>query len=131
MEFKAPFTLIIVGPSSSGKTQWLKKFLEHRHEIIHPPPAHVLYAYGEINPTVLEHKAQGIEIFSGVPDQEKIKALPRSSLFILDDLMFDIEDKYLNMLFTRGSHNWAPLCWFVKHFTDATSAPHALTRIIL
>ena len=106
MEFKAPFTLIIVGPSSSGKSHWLKKFLKHRNKIINQPPEHVLYAYGEINPTVLEHKEQGIEIYNGVPDEEKIKSLTRPSLVILDDLMFDVEDKYMNMLFTRGSHNW-------------------------
>jgi hypothetical protein len=106
MKFKAPFTLIIVGPSSSGKSQWLKKFLHFSHVLIDPPPRHVLYAYGEINPIVLEHREKGISIFNGVPDQTTIKNLPRPSLLILDDLMFDMEDKYLNQLFTRGSHNW-------------------------
>ena len=106
MLFKAPFTAIIVGPSSSGKSQWLKKFLKYRNQLIKPSPHDVLYAYGEINPTVLEYKEAGIEIFNGVPDQQKIKTLNPPSLIILDDLMFDIDEKYLNMLFTRGSHHW-------------------------
>lgn len=105
MHFKAPFTLIIVGPTSSGKSQWLKKFINNNSELIRPPPTHILYAYGELNNTVLEHQQNGIEIYNGVPDKEKIKTLPKPCLLILDDLMFDIEDNYLNLLFTRGSHN--------------------------
>ena len=106
MEFKAPFTLIIVGPSSSGKSQWLKKFITYSHMLIDPPPQHILYAYGELNPTILEYREKGLDIFNGVPDQLKLKSLTKPSLLILDDLMFDIDDKYLNILFTRGSHNW-------------------------
>ena len=121
MKLKAPFTLIIVGPSSSGKSQWLKKFIKYSQTLIDPSPRHILYAYGEINPIVLDYRDQGIEIYNGVPDQTKLKSLAKPSLVILDDLMFDIDDKYLNILFTRGSHNWnCSIVLVCKHYMEET-----------
>ena len=83
-----------------------KKLIINRNSLISSHPSHVLYAYGELNQTVLEHQNNGIEIWNGVPSAEKIKNLSKPSLLVLDDLMFDVDDNYLNHLFTRGSHNW-------------------------
>jgi hypothetical protein len=106
MFFKSPFTCIVVGATSSGKSYWVKRFLENRNELIRPPPAHILYCYGEVNPIVLEYRNQGIEILNGIPDQELLKSLPKPLLLVIDDLMLDIDTNYLDILFTRGSHNW-------------------------
>ena len=106
MHFKAPFTCIVVGATGSGKTQLVKKLISHRAEIINPPPQTVLYCYGELNETVLEHKQKGIEIYNGIPDVDLIKSFPKPLLLVIDDLMLDIDPSYLDMLFTRGSHNW-------------------------
>jgi GTPase SAR1 family protein len=106
MNFKAPFTCIVVGATGSGKTQLVKKLISHRAEIINPPPQTVLYCYGELNETVLEHKSKGIEIYNGIPDVDFIKSFPKPLLLVIDDLMLDIDPSYLDMLFTRGSHNW-------------------------
>jgi hypothetical protein len=104
--FKSPFTLICVGATSSGKSQWVKKLVENRRTMLEPPPAEVLYCYGEINPTVMQHKQRGVEIFHGIPDEITIKSKPKPLLLILDDLMLDIDNNFLDLLFTRGSHNW-------------------------
>jgi hypothetical protein len=106
MIFKSPFTCIVVGATSSGKSYWVKRFLENRNELIQPNPVHILYCYGEVNPLVLEYRNKGIEILNGIPDPELIKSLPKPLLLVIDDLMLDIEPSYLDMLFTRGSHNW-------------------------
>src|SRR5882724_594219 len=106
MHFKAPFTCIVVGATGSGKTQLVKKLISHRTDIINPPPQTVLYCYGELNETVLEHKQKGIEIYNGMPEVDLIKSFPKPLLLVIDDLMLDIEPSYLDMLFTRGSHNW-------------------------
>jgi Cdc6-like AAA superfamily ATPase len=55
MHFKAPFTCIVVGATGSGKTQLVKKLIAHRDDLIIPQPQTVLYCYGELNETVLEH----------------------------------------------------------------------------
>ena len=104
--FESPFTMILSGATGSGKTQWLQKFLTNNHLLIHPPPSNILYCYGEINPTVIDLKQKGIEIFHGIPDENFIREKPKPLLLILDDLMLNMENNFLDLLFTRGSHNW-------------------------
>jgi hypothetical protein len=104
--FKSPFTCIVVGATSSGKSYWVKRLLENRYDLIYPPQAEVLYCYGELNPLIMEYRNQGIEIHNGIPDPELIKSRSKPLLLIIDDLMLDIQPEYLDVLFTRGSHNW-------------------------
>ena len=104
--FESPFTMILSGATGSGKTQWLQKFLAYNQTLIDPPPSHILYCYGEINPTVMKLKQKGVEIFHGIPDESLIKEKPKPLLLILDDLMLNMENNFLDLLFTRGSHNW-------------------------
>lgn len=106
MIFKSPFTCIVVGATSSGKSQWVRRLLEERNLMISPPPAHILYCYGEMNTLVLEYKQKGLDILNGIPDAELLKSLPKPLLLVIDDLMLDIDPNYLDVLFTRGSHNW-------------------------
>lgn len=105
MIFRSPFTAIVSGATGSGKSSWVKRFIENRHSIIYPPPACTLYCYGEMNPTILEHKNNGIEIFEGIPEKQYLNSKPKNLLLIIDDLMLDINANYLNELFTRISHN--------------------------
>lgn len=104
--FESPFTMVLSGATGSGKTQWLLRFLENSQVLIDPSPNHILYCYGEVNPSVLELRKKGIEIFQGVPSEDFIKEKQKPLLLILDDLMFNIDNQFLNLLFTRGSHNW-------------------------
>jgi hypothetical protein len=104
--FSAPFTLILSGATGSGKTRWLMKLLEHYMEMIYPTPAKVLYCYSEINDSVMELMKRGIETHNGIPDQSLIMSQPKPLLLILDDLMLNMKNDFLDLLFTRGSHNW-------------------------
>lgn len=104
--FNAPFTLILSGATGSGKTQWLLKLLKHYRELINPVPAKILYCYSEMNQSVVDLIKQGIETHNGVPDQNLILSQPKPLLLILDDLMLNVNNDFLDMLFTRGSHNW-------------------------
>src|SRR5689334_21259069 len=109
--FKAPFTMIISGSTGSGKTQWLMRFLRHAKEMIDPPPEKILYCFGEMNPEILRLKQQGeINTHNGVPDPELVK---QHQLLVLDDLMLNMENDFLDLLFTRGSHNWGVSVIFV------------------
>jgi hypothetical protein len=55
----------------------------------------------------MQHKQNGIEIYEGVPTREQIiSETMKPLLLIIDDLLLDIEPKFLDTLFTRGSHNW-------------------------
>ena len=108
--FRHPFTMVLSGSTGSGKTQWLRRFLEHRTALVEPTPEYVLYCYVELNPTVLalEHQP-GVETYYGVPDEVYIRAARERHgrlLLVLDDLMVNLKADYLATVFTRGSHNW-------------------------
>jgi hypothetical protein len=104
--FSSPFTMILCGATGSGKTQWLMKFLKNYSDIIEPPPNKILYCYGEMNESIINLKNKGIETFNGMPDQEMLQAQQKPLLLILDDLMLNVNSDFLDLLFTRGSHNW-------------------------
>jgi hypothetical protein len=70
------------------------------------PPGHILYFYSEINPDIISLKRDGIEIYNGIPSKEEILERPNNTLLILDDLINDIDPKYLETLFIKGSHHW-------------------------
>lgn len=104
--FETPFTAIISGASGTGKTEWIKKLLKYKAQLINNEPKHVLYCYGEINPEIMKLKHEGIELFNGVPTKADITERPSNMLLILDDLITDIDPKFLEVLYTRGSHHW-------------------------
>ena len=105
MVFNAPFTMICSGATCSGKSEWVKRLIENRNELIHPPVDSVLYCYGIITPKLEELKGhENIELHKGFPN---IEDLYTNSLLILDDLMVDIEKakSFLDSLFSRLSHH--------------------------
>jgi hypothetical protein len=104
--FETPFTAIISGGTGTGKTQWLIRFIKNANDIINVTPSHVLYCYSKINDDIFRLKNNGVELFQGVPTKEYIKSKPNGLLLILDDLISDIEPKFIDLLFTRGSHHW-------------------------
>lgn len=104
--FETPFTAIISGASGTGKTEWIKKLLKYKEQLIDEEPNHVLYCYGEINPEIMKLKHQGIELFNGIPTKADILQRPSGMLLILDDLINDVDPKFLEILYTRGSHHW-------------------------
>ena len=54
MTFHHPFTMIISGPTSCGKTQWLKQLLSH--SVIDPPPQRIIFFYKRWQPLYDEMK---------------------------------------------------------------------------
>jgi len=105
--FESPFTAIISGATQTGKSQWIMRLLKNINEIvINEKPSHILYCYSEINPDIMKLKNNGIEIYNGVPTKEEIIQRPKNLLLILDDLASDIEPKFLETLYIKGSHHW-------------------------
>jgi len=102
---KSPFGMIISGPSSSGKSTFLLKFIAEAPELIHPKPASILYCFGEMSDIVPVLQKSGVGVFAGVPPEGIIRNQPKPLLLILDDLLLAIDEKYLNQLFTAKSHH--------------------------
>src|ERR1043166_6662993 len=103
---KAPFTCIISGGTGTGKTQWVLMLIKHANEVIEPPPSHILYCYSEINNDIITLKRDGIEVYHGVPTKEELMSKPKNLLLIFDDLISEIDTRFLEVLYTKGSHHW-------------------------
>ena len=105
---RGPFTLVIAGPSRSGKTELTKKILERRDEIIHPPLERIVYCYGTELPSVFQYLKQripGIEFHKGIPDEFGDETR-RRTLVVIDDLMEECANsKNVLQAFVRESHH--------------------------
>uniref|UniRef100_A0A914LDS4 Uncharacterized protein n=1 Tax=Meloidogyne incognita TaxID=6306 RepID=A0A914LDS4_MELIC len=97
--------MILAGPSSSGKSTFLLKFIAGSSELIDLSPKSILYCFGEMNNIVPLLQKSGVGVFAGVPTEELIKKYPKPLLLILDDLLLSINEKYLSELFTKKSHH--------------------------
>ena len=104
-----PFTMVVSGPSGSGKSQWTRKVLNS--SLIQPAPQRVIWCYGQWQPLYEELKRTlpFIEFVSGIPDllndSQYIKASQRN-IIIFDDLMSEAKcDQRIADLFTKGSHH--------------------------
>ena len=104
--FQHPFTTILAGPSSSGKTTLLCKILESKRQMIAPSPKVVIWYYKRWQPAYDEllKSVPGIEFIEGMPSPPSFCEQP--TLYILDDLMCDAagSDTVCN-LFIEGSHH--------------------------
>jgi len=103
--FKLPFGMILSGPSSSGKSSFLLKFIADSQDLIDPSPKSVLYCFGEMNDNIPILQKSGVNVYAGVPPEELIKSYSKPLLLILDDLLLSIDEKYLSELFTKKSHH--------------------------
>lgn len=99
--WKHPFTCVIAGPTGSGKTVWVTRFLDNVSEMMTPSPQEVVWCYGEWQ--VGYNQLKGVTFLEGLPKVEEWDPAKRR-LVILDDLMSEADDR-VTKLFTKGSHH--------------------------
>lgn len=108
--FKSPFTMILAGPTSCGKTEFVKTLIKKRNEKISPPPSNTVWFYSI--PQKWFSNFPDIEFIQGF-DTQKVEDLLRitdigspSKLVVFDDLMQSVADSKLgSALFFEGSHH--------------------------
>lgn len=110
MTFKCPFTLVIAGPSSCGKSTWVKKLLLKKEKLFDKPRGKVFYFYNSYDKNLfpfLERNELVQSFTKGLPDlswmQENATEGENPTL-ILDDLMLQVRPE-TQSLFTEGSHH--------------------------
>ena len=102
---KHPFTMYISGPTSSGKTFFVRNMINSAGKICDPPPSKITYFYGEYQ-----------KIFNSMPDVKFIEGLSEDEIskiggenpewIVIDDLMLEATNQsFISNLFTRGSHH--------------------------
>ena len=107
INFKHPFTCLIAGATSSGKTRLVRDILRHHHSVIagiSEPILKVLWCYG-INQPLYQQLIPGVEIIynEGIVDEATLGHL-QCHVIVIDDLMNEVNENLCN-LFTRGSHH--------------------------
>ena len=109
VRFKVPFKMQVVGPSLSGKSQFVSRFLHHSEDLMDKPPQYILYFYGEYQPlfTQMSKDISNITFIEGVPDNlDSLVDPSRPGMVIFDDLVSELSNsRFLANLFTKGSHH--------------------------
>jgi len=108
--FKHPFTCMIAGPTSSGKTVFTTRLIEHRDEMIEPKIEEIIWCYGIQSPQLAKLKEMfpGIlKLHKGLPDLVKLETLSSDTnrLLVLDDLMNETKGNTVANLFSKGAHH--------------------------
>jgi len=96
-----PFTGLVAGPTSCGKTRFVFKLIENADVMIHPPPRRIVYCYGEYQKLFDEYPR--VTFHRGLPDFEDFDGA-EPTLLVIDDLMNETDESVAN-LFTKGSHH--------------------------
>ena len=109
VRLKTPFSLMAVGPSNCGKTQWTKTLLEQGRSVMRTYPDRILWCYSEYQSAYIELNKQfpQIEFIEGIPNDVGEMFDPNvNNLIVLDDLMAECAgDKKIANLFTKGCHH--------------------------
>jgi len=101
LPFKHPFTCLLAGPTSSGKTVFTVKVIENASTLIDPSPEKILWCYGVYQNFF--NSLKNVEFHEGLPDIEQFDGKNRT-LLVIDDLMHESDDR-VSKIFTRISHH--------------------------
>ena len=109
---KHPFTASVSGPTSCGKTYFVKSLLQNCSTAISPSPQRIIWLYKRWQPlydVIQESVLPKVEFIQGIPsniDQDSFIHPSVRNLVIIDDLMTSSsKDPRINELFTEGSHH--------------------------
>ena len=106
MRLKHDSSILIAGPSGSGKSYFMERLIENRLQIFDVPPSEIYWCYGQYQQR-LEALGQehGVHLVEGLPES-LLDTLPANSMVVVDDLMAEAEDnKLVTALFTKVSHH--------------------------
>ena len=103
---KHPFTMVVSGPTSSGKTTWVQQLIKNALFAVHPSPKHIYYLYGEYQPSFASFI--GVTFIKGLPENfiNNLNEDNDPIWVIIDDLMNESsKSQLISELFTKGSHH--------------------------
>lgn len=113
--FKTNFGVYLVGPSGSGKSEFIFKLMENSKQICDKPITSIIYCYNIYSERFNDYKKYA-HFYEGVPSKDEILDMKReNTLLILDDLAGHIDSKKLTEMFTVWVHHLKINIIFVAH----------------
>ena len=108
-----PCTVMIAGPSASGKTQLTSSIVTNRNCLFNPPPQKTILYYCQWQPIYDEWKSAGVvdEFYSTFPEEEdfreRLDLEGTGSLVVFDDFFLHVESNksFFENLFCIDSHH--------------------------
>jgi len=101
LAFQHPFTAIVAGPTSCGKTRFVFRLVDNAARMIEPSPNKIVYCFGEYQQMFCQYPH--VNFHQGLPNMEDFDGR-EPILLIIDDLMQETNETVAN-LFTKGSHH--------------------------
>lgn len=99
-----PFTMIVAGPTGSGKSTWIKRLCDLSNNVSLNPPKKIIYFYGEYQPLFSTFK--NVEFIHGLQERQLENLENEPTWIIIDDLMTESSNSsVISDLFTKGSHH--------------------------
>lgn len=123
VRFPLSRSMIVSGPSCSGKSHFVSMLLKDRDVYFDPAPRRILWYYGEVKPT--PPAASGVLYKKGLPTEKDVESF-QGDVVVLDDLMWESRSSVpVGNLFTRVAHHRQ--C-FIIHITQNLFQGGSITR---
>ena len=106
-----PFTMLLCGPTSGGKSCWMNMLLTLAKTMINPPLERIIWCYKRWQPlfSEMQQTIKNIVFVHGIPEDlndDSFIDTRYPSLIVIDDLMRDATNsKDVCELFVEGSHH--------------------------
>lgn len=110
LRLKFPFTMLVVAPSSGGKSTWTLELIKRRNEIMTQTVDKVIYVYTEMQDSYRQFSETNSDVIF-TDDKEKINEYidrDLKLLIIFDDKLLDFQQKensYITDWFVKKSHH--------------------------
>jgi len=122
VRFPLARSMIVSGPSCSGKSHFVTQLLQQAKFHFHPSPKRIFWYFGEIAP---KPPIPHVCYRRGLPSEQEIEAF-HQSVVVLDDLMWESRSSVnVGNLFTRVAHHRQ--C-FIIHITQNLFQGGSITR---
>jgi GTPase SAR1 family protein len=124
LSLKTPFSMIICGPSMSGKTNWCHQLMLNQEKMYSQKPGKKFYCYNMSQP-IFEKMTMVEEFKKGMPDRNWLEEISRSSVnstVYIDDLALEATKDTVE-LFSVFCHHLELNVVFIQHTLFSSTNP--------
>ena len=104
---QVPFSMIVAGPSNSGKTTFVYDLLNNADRVIEKKIDYVIWFYGQTLPSMTHDMKGEVKFIHGLPSSFDEHIQPGlNGVFVFDDLMKECENNsMIGEFFTKRCHH--------------------------